>query len=58
MKRFFKFQFGLLTGTIMGTIIGTMISALSFGALGLDVSNIDMIEQCLIEELNERKLGS
>lgn len=57
MKRFLKFQFGLLTGTIIGTIVGTLISALLYGALGLDVSNIDVIEKCVREGLNEKELG-
>jgi len=54
MKNFLKFQSGLLIGTLIGAVISSVVCVLSFGALGMELENLPVIQKCLHSELDER----
>lgn len=54
MKNFIKFQSGLLIGTLIGAVISSVVCVLSFGALGMELENIEVVQKCLFSELDER----
>ena len=54
-KKFVKFEVGLLVGTIIGAVVASVVSVVAFGALGFDNSNLLIMQDCLQEELNERR---
>lgn len=54
MKNFIKFQSGLLIGTLIGAVISSVVCILSFGALGMELENIEVVQKCLFSELDKR----
>jgi hypothetical protein len=54
LKKFIKFEIGVLIGTILGTVVATLVCSMCYGALGYDSTDILLIQDCLQEELNER----
>jgi hypothetical protein len=53
-SKFVKFEMGVLIGTIIGAVVATIVCSAAFNAFGFDSSDIFMIQECLIEELNDK----
>ena len=55
MKKFISFQTGILLGTLVGSIVSTFVCVLSFDAMGYKLENFEMIQKCLLNELEETR---
>lgn len=54
MKKIIKFEIGVLIGTIIGAVVATVVCSICYGALGYDVEDIVLIQDCIQQELNDR----
>ena len=53
MKRFISFQAGLLIGTIFGAIVSAIVCTTAFDALGYEIENLLLIQDCLEERTGQ-----
>ena len=54
MKKFINFQFGLLVGTLIGSVISSAVCAFAFQAFGMQVQDLDFLQDCLQTKLEEK----
>jgi hypothetical protein len=54
MKKIIKFEIGVLIGTIIGAVVATVVCSICYGALGYEVEDIVLIQDCIQQELNDR----
>ena len=52
LTRIIKFEIGILIGTLLGAIVSALVCTAAFDALGYDIENLNIIQECL-----EYKLG-
>jgi len=53
LTKIIKFEIGLLIGTLLGAVVSALVCTAAFDALGYDVKNLYVIQECI-----EYKLGS
>jgi len=53
MKRFISFQAGLLIGTIFGAVVSAIVCTTAFDALGYEIENLLLIQDCLEERTGQ-----
>ena len=54
MKKFMNFQLGLLVGTLIGSAISSAVCAFAFQAFGMQVQDLDFLQDCLQTKLEEK----
>mgnify|MGYP003130144583 FL=1 len=52
LTKIIKFEVGILIGTLLGAAVSTLVCTAAFDALGYDIENLNIIQECL-----EYKLG-
>jgi len=55
MKRFISFQAGLLFGTVFGAVISAVVCTTAFDALGYEIENLLLIQDCLEERTRQNR---
>lgn len=53
MKRFISFQAGLLIGTVFGSLVSAIVCTTAFDALGYEIENLLLIQDCLEERTKQ-----
>jgi len=53
MKRLISFQAGLLIGTIFGAVVSAIVCTTAFDALGYEIENLLLIQDCLEERTGQ-----
>ena len=54
MEKIIKFEIGILLGTVLGAAVSTVVCSMCFGVLGYDATDILLIQDCLLKELENR----
>ncbi len=54
MKNFIKFEVGVLIGTVMGASIAALVCSICYGALGYQITDMTIVQDCLQQELNKK----
>jgi len=52
LTKIIKFEVGILIGTLLGAAVSALVCTAAFDALGYDIENLNIIQECL-----EYKLG-
>ena len=55
LTKIIKFEIGLLLGTLLGAIVSALICTAAFDALGYDVENLHIMQECIDYKLGNKQ---
>ena len=54
LKKIIKFEIGLLLGTLLGAIVSALVCTAAFDALGYEIKNLYIIQECIDYKLGNK----
>ena len=54
MKKFIKFEIGILIGTVIGAAVSAIVCSMCFSALGYQVTDMTIIQDCLEQKISDK----
>ncbi len=53
LTKIIKFEIGILIGTLLGAVVSTLVCTAVFDALGYNIENLNIIQECLKYKLGK-----
>ena len=54
VKKFIKFEIGILIGTVIGAAVSAIVCSMCFSALGYQATDMTIIQDCLEQKISDK----